>query len=332
VGWLVAIIGLVHVAMGFGAAVWLARRLPAAAPAHALALRAAEAAPPAPPPEPSPPPPPREGDFAPAWLDKLNAAAAEHSFGKAAMRVLRLDVGRYREQLVQIDERLRSRDACPEREALGPVLAQLQKVNQAWLADHGQALEQLAGSRSELGKYAPLAEQLEALLLQQAAQIESTCTNLAELSAAPDARALRLQVQQEVCRVLDLVHRLRDELHAVLLAIVLEEGWLASLDRKLLLDPVLQIPNRVGLVAALERWWREDPSRCRLASMAMMNIDALRAVNLTHGRGWRTACWRAWRSWPPGCCTGGGMRRRWRGIRGRGWPSCSRTSVPSRPR
>lgn len=283
-GWLIALIGLSHVGIGFGLAVWLGRRL--AMPvdvAQALTLPAIQPVQPAPPPEPPPPPPPREGDFSPAWAEKLHVAAAENAFTKAALQVLRLDVGRYREQLVQVDERLRELDASQGCEALTPVLAQLQQVNAAFLADHALALEQLQSGAYESGKYAVLAERLESLMLQQASQIESTSTNLSGLPPTCDARASRLLAIQEVCRLLELVHRLRDELHDVLLAIAVEERWFDSLDCKLLFDPVLQMPNRVGLAAALNKWWRNDPARCRLASMAMLSIDAVRAVNLTHG-------------------------------------------------
>lgn len=271
--------------MGFGLAVWLARRLAAADPAHALAFPSSQPAQPAAPapPEPPPPPPPREGDLAAAWLDQLDVAASANSFSRTALQVLRLDVGRYREQLVQVDERLRSMEGSPGREALGPALAQLQMANQAWLAEQAQALEHLHSNRGELGKHALLAERLETLLLQQAAQVESTCTNLAGLQTAPDLRTIRAQAMQEVCRLVDLVHRLRDELQAMLLTIVVEEAWLERLDRKLLVDPVLQMPNRIGLAAALERWWRDDPARCRPATMVMLGIDGLSSVNLAQG-------------------------------------------------
>ncbi len=282
-GWFVVLVGLTHVGIGFGLALWLARRLAVPVDAtQALPIPAPQPAQPSPP-EPPPPPPPREGDLSPGWLDKLHVVAAERAFTKAALQVLRLDLGRYREQLVQVDERLRQLDACQGREALGPALAQLQKANTAYLADHTSALEQLQTSRCEPGNYAVLAERLEALMLQQAAQIESTCTNLSGLPPTCDARAARLLALQEVCRLLDLVHRLRDELNAVLVRIVVEEGWLESLDRRLQVDPVLQMPNRVGLAAALHTWWRHDAARCRLASMAILGIERLSTVNLTHG-------------------------------------------------
>lgn len=283
-GWFVVLVGLLHVGIGFGLALWLARRL--AVPvdgAPALTLPAIQPAQPSLRPEPPPPPPPREGDLPLACLDKLHVAAAKNAFSKTALQVLRLDVAWYREQLVQVDERLRQLDACQGREALEPALAQLQKVNAAFLADHALALEQLQSRRSEPGNNGGLAERLEAVMLQQAAQIESTSTNLSGLSPTCDARASRLLALQEVCRLLALVHRLRDELNALLLAIVVQEGWLQSLDRKLLVDPVLQMPNRVGLAAALNMWWRDDPARCRLASMAMLKIDQLGTLNLTHG-------------------------------------------------
>lgn len=285
-GWLVAMIGLTHLAMGFAVAVWLARRLaaaPEAEPAWTLpAPQPVQAAAP-PQPEPPPPAPPREADLPPAWRARLDEAGKENTFGKVMLEVLRLDVGTYREHLVQIDERLRAREVRQQRQAIDALLARLQQVNAAYLADHNQALEQLHIGRTGLGHYAALAERLETLLLQQAAQIETTCSNLSGLRGMSEITTVCVQAAQEVCRLLDLVHHLRDELLAILLAIAVEERWLESLERKLLLDPVLQIPNRVGLAAALEKWWREDPARCRLAGMAMLNLDGLGAINMEHG-------------------------------------------------
>jgi diguanylate cyclase (GGDEF)-like protein len=67
------------------------------------------------------------------------------------------------------------------------------------------------------------------------------------------------------------------------LAIVLQEQRLETLDKRLQTDDLTGVYNRSGMERVLYEWWRDDPSRIRQASVAMLDLDRFGRLNEQHG-------------------------------------------------
>jgi diguanylate cyclase (GGDEF)-like protein len=120
---------------------------------------------------------------------------------------------------------------------------------------------------------------VEEILLEQTAQIEAAAEAIKSLDLRSDAQASSARLIAEICKLLELCHRLRDRLQESLLAILVQQDRLKELDAERLLDPASKIHNRLGLERKLAQWWADDPSRSRTAAFALVDIDRLRRVN-----------------------------------------------------
>lgn len=205
------------------------------------------------------------------------------SFVEASTQVLRLEVGRYRSELVAIDVRLRAIFADFSPQALQAALADLDRVNADWLARQGEAVGHLSARRDQLGDLRQAGQRLEDVLLEQTAQIESSRTNLQQIDVAAGRDALRRRVLVELGRLLDMAHALRDQLQEALLAIVIGENRIPSLDRRLHVDALTGFVNRTGLEVVLYEWWRDDPRRIRPLSLVMFDVVRTARFNERHG-------------------------------------------------
>ena len=159
-------------------------------------------------------------DLSPAWIEKLAAdSLVAKSMVEASSLVLRLEVGRYRENLVQWEDKIR---AIPDREFGAKIrepIAEIVKLNEAWLKIQTEALSLLTGKSRELDNFRAISQQLEEVLLNQTSQIESTANDLLQLRTADHPEAQRIVVSRELQRLIELSHLLRDVIHRTLLAI-----------------------------------------------------------------------------------------------------------------
>ncbi len=222
------------------------------------------------------------------WFDVLKDIEKEgygkcQSFVEASTQVMRLEVGRYRGELVQLDGRIRSIYKNYDVDALATAIADLERVNAEWLERQGEAVGHLASRRDDLGELQSAGQRLEDVLLDQTAQIESSCSNIKQLDFAGDREGSRRRLFTEVCRLVDMAHVLRDQLHESMLAIMIGEKRMAKLDRRLHVDSLTGFVNRTGLEAALFEWWRDDPNRIRQLSLVM--FDVVRLGRFNEGQG-----------------------------------------------
>lgn len=222
------------------------------------------------------------------WFDLLSDIEKEgygkcQSFVEASTQVLRLEVGRYRGELVQLDVRIRKIFASFDAEALAAALVDLEAVNNDWLARQGEAVGHLVSRRGNLGELQSTGQRLEEVLLDQTAQIESSCSNIRQLDFQADRAAAQRRLLVEMCRLIDMAHALRDQLQAALLAIITSENRVATLDRRLHVDPLCGFINRTGLEAVFHEWWRDDPNRIRQLTLAMFDVVRVGRFNERHG-------------------------------------------------
>jgi diguanylate cyclase (GGDEF)-like protein len=240
-------------------------------PAEATSIESPPAAPPAP------------DDIPAEWHELLDKELGTNSFVEASIQVLRLEVGKYRELLVSIDQRVRQMVTTPDLEALQHCLLDLREANRQWLQKQNEATNHLQARKGKLGDYAQLGNQLEEVLLAQAAQIETSCTNIELLDLAADVAAGSRRMISETAKLLDQCHALRDAMHESMVAILSQERRLSTIDRKLQIDALTGLCNRSGFERALQQWWFDDPSRKRLASIGLIDLDRLGRCNEGHG-------------------------------------------------
>ncbi len=299
------IIAVLNLCLGYALAVYLAPRLgiappPAAqprpvpqAPPIAAPPTAVPAAAPTPQPQPVaeepapqpalPPVPDPTPEIPREWLDLLDETERGNSFVEASIHVLKLEVGRYRDQLIGIDTRIRRCLAAPEAAEIEQCLADLKQCNVDWLARQGEAAGHLRNRQGNLGEFSTMGASLEETLLEQTAQIETTCNNVEQLDFSADPAAACERLITEMGKLLDMAHNLRDRMHESLLAIVMHEKRMDTLDKRLQLDGLTGMYNRSGLEAVFHEWWRDDPSRIRLVSVALLDLDRFARLNEQYG-------------------------------------------------
>jgi diguanylate cyclase (GGDEF)-like protein len=288
----VFVIGVVNVLLGFGLAVLLeylqarqlaARRAPASQ-APAPSPRPNTPAMPATPATPATAAAPVAKDVTSQlpgdWVETLDAEEVDvHSFVEASMQVLRLEVCRYREQLVDIEQRVRRCSQTGDTELLDRLLMELDSVNESWMVKQSKAADHLSGRRGELGEFEEAGGSLEDVLLDQAAQVETTCSNIKLLDFQSDVGVGCRRLLTEICRLTDLAHMLRDRMHDSLLTIMRAEDRIEEIDPALHVDPLTQLLSRAGLEMVFHGWWQDARSRDRTASVVLVDVDRLDKLN-----------------------------------------------------
>lgn len=289
----VFMIGALNLLLGFGLAVaiehaprvWQRRRRlrREKAAAAQVAAKAAQVAGEESDVVPGPPPTPVV-ELPAAWLDALEQeAVVATSFVEASVQVLRLEVGRYRERLLEIDARLRALGEAEDADTLAAISAELSAVNQDWLTKQADAAGHLSQRRGNLGSFEEAGLELETTLMEQAAQIETTLSNLAALDTASDTATAHKKLVREICRLVDLAHALRDRMSDSLLSILIAEKKIATFEKKFQIDTLTALPNRFGFEVMLHDWWREDPARQRLVSCVVIDLDRVAKLNEKFG-------------------------------------------------
>lgn len=228
---------------------------------------------------PTPPASPLQ-DIPKEWLSALAAEGIQaQSFVEASAHVLRLEVGRYREQLLVADSKARACQATGDAAALETLRSDLALINNSWLETQRFAAEQLGGQHGNMRAYEEAGRALEETLLDQAAQIETTESNLQQLDLKHDPNNAAKRICSELARLIDLAHSLRDRMFETFALIMRSEHRLADLPDSFLFDSLTGLANRVGLEKQMEAWFGSDAARLRLVSFVLIDIDRLGKLN-----------------------------------------------------
>ncbi|MCH8923308.1 MAG: GGDEF domain-containing protein [Planctomycetes bacterium] len=286
----VLFIGVLNIAIGFAFAVFAGRTLVARGERPFELVLDTPAEEKAPQPERKTvvyEPPPDDAtlhDVPKDWLDALsgNSKKAE-TFVEAAVEVLRLEVGKYRATMIEIDKRVRQCIDEPDDEVLTACLAELKATNEDWLGQQQNAVTHLEARQGKLGDFETVGSGLEDVLLDQAAQIETTCSNIDMLDFQTDLQAGCRRLITETRKLLDMAHTLRDRMHESMIEIMKANDSLADLDKQLQFDGMSKLYNRSGLERVIHDMWKDDPNRTRQISIGMLDIDRFAQINEEYG-------------------------------------------------
>jgi len=266
----VLVIGGMNLLLGFALAVYLERRggviveLPSApAPStptqpsptsHVPTAAAPTTAPAAAESKPAEPEPPPIEAIPAEWLDSLELAGAEAgSFVEASAQVLRLEVGRYREAMIELQEQVDRGRQSQDGGKLGMLVGQLRELNVDWLEKQTSAAGHFQQRKGNLGEFSDIGEDLETVLSEQAAQMQSALNDLDTIESLDDVNDTGGRLAALCCQLVDLAHNLRDRVQESALAIMRADDRLADLDRKFQVDAQTTLLNRMGFEVLLDQ-------------------------------------------------------------------------------
>lgn len=199
--------------------------------------------------------------------------------------VLRLNIAMIKSGVRQaeIDCRLRACKGHADHETLETCLRLLREDCVSYLAEQSAAAQKFRDRIGELGELSSLGEEIEMGNLEQAAQVETTVNNLEYMDFGGDAEAGVHRLLEEIKNLGLARHRLRDRQEEAFLAIARCENRLEKIEKQLFGDPLLELPNRIGLEVALHSWWKQKRHKTKSMTAAMFDLDRLGWINEHHG-------------------------------------------------
>ncbi len=214
------------------------------------------------------------------WLEQLaQAGIVAQSFLEGAAQVLRLEIGRYREQLLGIETRCRSLLAAADAPGLKLLAEDLSALNQHWHESQRAAASLFTQRAGRMGEHEASAQALEQVLLDQAAQIQAANVLLAGLNFSSDAENSGKQMLEQLATLLAAAHALRDHMLDLVATLLRTGQRLGELNEAARLDRETGLPSRLGLEAVLSAWWEENAEGVRPLAAVRIDLDRFGRVN-----------------------------------------------------
>lgn len=219
-------------------------------------------------------------ELPPEWLQQLaTEGIIAESFIEGAAHVLRLEINRYREQLLVAERRGRELASQGNVKGLKLLATDLGDVNEGWLTTQNKAAELLNKRAGQLGEHENAAQALDRVLADQAAEIRAAADVFNSLDQRREIDGGAKCVLDQCAHLLERAHELRDQIAELFATLVRTGNRLESLSAAGQTDAATGLPNRTGLETILTRWWRDDPQRSRLLASVEINIDRFARLN-----------------------------------------------------
>ena len=183
----------------------------------------------------------------------------------------------------ELDTKLRACRGRSDREIVHECLAKLQEDCEVYLAEQTENAERFRERVGELGELKTLGDEIETANLEQAAQMETTLSNLKSMDFESDLEAANARLLEEIDNLRVARHRLRDQQEAAFLAIARYENRIDRIEKQLFTDPLTKLRNRIGLEELLWQWWRQQRHHERQMSAALFDLDDYGGLNERHG-------------------------------------------------
>ncbi len=199
--------------------------------------------------------------------------------------VLKLNIAMMKSgaRATEIDTRLRQARGHVDAGTLQRCLDELVTDCEIYLAEQREAAQQLHDRIGELGELAALGEEIEMANMQQAAQIETTLSNLRHVDLQGDLENAAARLLGEIHRLRVARHKLRDSQEIAFLTIARYENRLEKIERQLFNDALTRMRNRVGLEVTLDEWWRQGRPGTRSLCAALWDLDGFGRINEQYG-------------------------------------------------
>jgi len=214
------------------------------------------------------------------FLNTLEAESIEaRSLVEATAQVMRLEVGKYRRQLISIENRIRETSYQPEEDALVEIADDLEAINVQWLDKQAEAAQCLDCTDESLEQYGDVARRLCETLFDQTAQIETTVNNLQQLNFRGDLGEVCRRLLIEIARLIDICHELRSRMNDTVATILRFEKRIGTTDPSLRTDLLTGMFNRLGIEFVYHNWLKSNSANERTLSVAVLDIDGFRKQN-----------------------------------------------------
>jgi diguanylate cyclase len=223
-------------------------------------------------------------ELPPEWLAQLaTEGIIAESFIEGAAHVLRLEIGRYREQLAVAETRARALAKQSNAKGLKILASDLCDLNEGWLATQHKAAELLHQRTGQLGEHENAAAALDRVLADQASEIRAAAAALTGLDERREIDGGGKCVLDQCAALLDRTHGLRDRIVELFAMLVRTGNHLESLSTTGQTDATTGLPNRTGLETLLLQWWASDAQRSRSLSAIGIDIDRFSRLNQRFG-------------------------------------------------
>ena len=182
-----------------------------------------------------------------------------------------------------VDSRLRACGGSLDAELLKTLAGQLKEDCETYLAEQEEAAGKLRERLDEFGELAGLAEEIEMDNMEQAAQIETTLSNLNMIDFSSDPKPVHLRLLEELSNLREARHKLRDGQDVAYLTIAKYEGRIDKIPTQLRNDKVTGLHNRIGLESTLADWWSVSKNKKNQMTASLFDMDDFASVNSQHG-------------------------------------------------
>ncbi|MHB8898621.1 MAG: sensor domain-containing diguanylate cyclase [Thermoguttaceae bacterium] len=208
-------------------------------------------------------------------------AAAEPSVGHEdeVLRAFQSGLGSFCDELVALDERLRSQPTAESAEVklqLDAVALSNGEQDKACQA----AEESLQGMIVAETIDAREGEAIIAAIQEERREAAETFRAFAELDGQADAARQCEMVLDKTAALLDANFVLRDSMSAIVAAVHSDDGQERTESG---VDPLTELLSRAGLEGMLAAHWEKDPQRYRPVSLVMIDLDHFAKLNRKYG-------------------------------------------------
>jgi diguanylate cyclase (GGDEF)-like protein len=215
--------------------------------------------------------------------DQPEAWELNEKFVETSILKLNIAMIKSGQRAMELDTRLRAIRGRSDQATIRQCVADLLEDCQTYLVEQSEAAEKFRDRIGELGELKSLGEEIEMANLEQAAQIETTMSNLQHMNFEGDLEAANHRVLGELNSLRIARHRLRDNQEMAFMTIARYEDRIEKIERQLHNDSLTKLRNRIGLEATLWQWWRQNRHQSRQMSAALFDLDRFGKLNEEYG-------------------------------------------------
>lgn len=211
--------------------------------------------------------------------DQPEAWDLNEKFVETSILKLNIAMMKSGQRAVSLDARLRASRGHSDAETIRRCVEELLEDCETYLAEQSEAAEKFSNRLGELGELKSLGEQIEIANLEQAAQIETTISNLRTMDFQSDLEAANQRLLTELNGLRLARHKLRDNQEMAFMTIARYEDRIDKIENQLFNDPLTKLRNRIGLETTLCQWWKQNRQQSRQMSAALFDLDRFGKLN-----------------------------------------------------
>jgi len=178
-----------------------------------------------------------------------------------------------------IDTQLRACQGHSDKETVQDCLSKLKEDCEAYLNELGEMAAKFSSRIGEMGELSELGEEIEIANLEQAAQVETTLSNLEFMDFGSDLEAANLRLLEEISNLRMARHKQRDNQEMAFVAVAQHQNRLQQVEPRLFNDPLTRLYNRIGIEATLDQWWQQGYPNSRQISAVLFDLDGFSELN-----------------------------------------------------